>query len=444
MRRATTQTSTPISYTTLVRQNRDFRFLWFGQIISLLGDWFNLIASASLVALLSQSGLAVGGLFVVRMLAQLVVSPFAGVAADRYNRKHLLILTDVGRAITVLGFLLVRETHQVWLLYTLTAIQLGMSGFFFPTRNAILPDVVSRRELGAANALSSATWSVMLAFGAALGGIVAGEWGIYPAFVIDALTFVASATLIAQIVYDRDPALESADKSVRAALRQYVDGLRYLRDHLDILVISFHKAAVSLTITGAFQVIQVAIAERVFVIGQGGGTSLGLMYAAVGVGTGIGPILSRRFTGDRDRLLRIAIAIAYVAAALGLLVISPLASFALVLVGTLLRGFGAGTSWVFSTQLLLQLVPDRVRGRVFSTEFAFFTLASATGSAVGGWALDATDLGISGLLTWMAGLALIPSALWTLWILFGSHAEPLPEEEEETGPIQAGSGVQAD
>ncbi|MBS1251534.1 MAG: putative bacilysin exporter BacE [Anaerolineales bacterium] len=443
MRTATTNRRSSVSYTTLVRQNRNFRFLWFGQIISLLGDWFNLIASASLVALLTQSGLAVGGLFVVRMLAQLVVSPFAGVAADRYNRKHLLILTDIGRAITVLGFLLVRETHQVWLLYTLTAIQLGMSGFFFPSRNAILPDVVSRRELGAANALSSATWSVMLAFGAALGGIVAGEWGIYPAFVIDALTFVASAALIAQVVYERDPALESADKSVRAALRQYIDGLRYLRDHLDILIISFHKAAISLTIGGAFQVIQVAIAERVFVIGQGGGTSLGLMYAAMGVGTGIGPILSRRFTGDRDRPLRIAVAVAYVTAALGLLIISPLASFALVLAGTLLRGFGAGTGWVFSTQLLLQLVPDRVRGRVFSTEFAFFTLTSAIGSAVGGWALDATDLGISGLLTWMAVLALIPSALWTLWLLFGPHAEPLPEEEEEPVPVQAG-GVQAD
>ena len=190
--------------------------------------------------------------------------------------------------------------------------------------------------------------------------------------------------------------------------------------------------------------IQVAIAERVFVIGQGGGTSLGLMYAAVGVGTGIGPIMSRRFTGDRDRLLRIAIAAAYVVSALGLLIISPLASFTLVLVGTLLRGIGAGTSWVFSTQLLLQLVPDRVRGRVFSTEFAFFTLASATGSAVGGWALDATDLGISGLLSGMAVLALIPSALWTLWIMFGSHAEPLPEEKEDAVPVPAQESIGAD
>ena len=184
----------PLGYLALVRSNRDFRFLWFGQVVSLLGDWFNLIASASLIGYLTQSGIAVGGLFVVRMLAPFLVSPFAGVAADRYNRKHLLILADIGRAITVLGFLLVREPDQVWLLYVLTAIQLAMSGFFFPARNAILPDLVVRRELGTANALSAATWSVMLAFGAALGGIVAGQFGVYPAFVIDGFSFRPSSS----------------------------------------------------------------------------------------------------------------------------------------------------------------------------------------------------------------------------------------------------------
>lgn len=166
-----------VGYVALVRGNRAFRQLWFGQIISLLGDWFNLIAAASLVAELTQSGLAVGGLFVVRMLAPFLMSPIAGVVADRYNRKRILVATDVSRAAVVLFFLLVREPGHVWLLYVLTAVQLGISGFFFPTRNAILPDLVSDRELGAANALSSATWSVMLALGAALGGLVSGTWG---------------------------------------------------------------------------------------------------------------------------------------------------------------------------------------------------------------------------------------------------------------------------
>jgi MFS family permease len=412
----TTQSiSTPIGYSDLVRGNRNFRFLWLGQIVSLLGDWFNLIASASLIALLTNSGVAVGGLFVVRMLAPFLVSPLAGVAADRYNRRWLLITADLARAVTVLGFLLVRQPQQVWLLYSLTAVQLAISGFFFPARNAILPDIVSRRELGAANALSSATWSVMLAFGAALGGLVAGQWGIYPAFIIDAITFLGSALLIAQVAYRHEPGEAAADRSAGAAVRQYVEGLRYLWRHKDLLVISVQKGAFALALSGGFQVVQVALTERVFVIGMAGGTGLGLMYAFTGIGTGIGPILARHFTGDRSKPLRLAIGLSYLIAAAGLVLAAPLSSFGLVLLGTFLRGLGSGIGWVFSTQLLLQLLPDRVRGRVFSTEFAMFTLMNAVGAAGSGWALDGTGLGVSGLLWLLAGLSLVPAALWALW-----------------------------
>jgi len=417
----------PIGYGELISGNRNFRYLWFGQIVSLLGDWFNLIASASLVAMLTQSGFAVGGLFVVRMLAPFLVSPIAGVVADRYNRRQILIITDVLRALTVFGFLLVREAGHVWLLYALTAIQLGISGFFFPTRNAILPDLVPARGIGAANAISSATWSVMLALGAAIGGLVSGYWGIYPAFVIDGLTFLLSALLIAQIRLDVKPALDPADKTIRASLRQYLDGLRYLREHTNTLVIAFHKAAIALIMFSGFQVVQVAISEDVFVIGIGGGISLGLMFGINGVGTGIGPILARRLTGDRDRSLRVAILIGYLIGALGLAITGSLINFGTVLFGTLLRGVGGGIIWVFSTQLLLQLVPGHIRGRIFASEFAIFTLASAVGASLAGALLD-SSLGMSGLIWWMAGLSLIPAALWALWLSKGKSTGFAPED----------------
>ncbi len=426
----TTAAADPVGYIPLLRRNRNYRYLWFGQVVSLLGDWFNLIASASLVATLTQSGVAVGGLFVIRMLAQFLATPFAGVAADRYNRKHLLILADLGRALTVMGFLLVREPGQVWLLYVLTAIQLALSGFFFPARNAILPDIVSRRELGAANALSSATWSVMLAFGAALGGLVAGQWGAYPAFVIDALTFLLSAVLIGRVLYHHDSSLTS-DRSVTTTIRQYVDGLRYLARHKDTLAIALHKGAFGLFVAGGFQVVQVAVAEQTFVYGEGGGTGLGLIYAAMGVGTGLGPIVARRFTGDRDRPLRIAIGLGYLIAAIGLVLIAPLYNFGLMLIGTVLRGVGGGIGWVFATQLLLHLLPDRVRGRVFATEFALFTLMNAIGAAATGWALDSTDLGVTGLVWIMAGLVLLPGVLWALWNLYCARRRPQPLAEED-------------
>jgi MFS family permease len=292
-------------------------------------------------------------------------------------------------------------------------VQLGISGFFFPTRNASLPDFVADRDLAAANARSTDTWSVMLALGAALGGLVSGTWGNRPAFIIDSLTFVLSAFFIFQVAYQTPRVLGEADKTVAAALRQYVDGLRYLKQHGDIFMITLLKASVALLVSSGFQVIQVSIAENIFVIGKGGGISLGAMYAVVGVGTGISPIIARRFTKDDDRALRIAIGVGYGSAALGLWIVSLLSNFPLVLFGTLFRGVGNGLVWVFSTQLLLQLVPNRVRGRVFATEFAFFTLMSATGAAVTGRVLD-TSLGVAGALRWMAVLTLIPAGLWML------------------------------
>lgn len=413
------QSSTPrrsdVGYWQLVAGNVNFRNLWFGQIVSLLGDWFNLIASAALIGQLTQSGLAVGTLFVVRTLAPFLLSPVAGVIADRYNRKHILIAADLTRAAVVFGFLFVRDVGDIWLLYTLTAIQLGLSAFFFPARNAILPDITTQEEIGAANALSSATWSVMLALGAALGGLVSGTWGIYPAFVIDGATFIVSAFFIARVALDHRPNADATDKSISTALKQYADGLRYLRQNIDILVVTVHKAINALFLSYGFQVVQVAIAQEIFVYGKEGGLSLGAMFAIAGVGTGIGPIVVRYFTGDNAPRLRWAIAVGYLIGGIGLLLTAPLSSFGMVLLGTALRSFGGGMVWVFSTQLLLQNVSGPVRGRVFATEFMFFYLGSAIASTIVGGALDL--LSISGVIWWMAGLSLLPVVLWSGWLL---------------------------
>ena len=407
-------------YVELVRDNPDFRNLWFGQIISLLGDWFNLIGSAALIASLTGSGLAISGLFVVRMLAPFLISPLAGVVADRYDRRAILLVADLLRAVIVLGFLLVRSAENVWLLYVLTALQLGVSGFFDPAKNAILPDVVSVRRLGAANALSSATWSVMLAFGAALGGLVAGTWGVYAAFSLDALTFLVSAFFIFQVRYRQPAEQRSRGKSVADALGEYVEGLRYLLRERDILMIASQKGLIALAVAGGFNVVQVAIAEKLFVIGEGGSLSLGIFMTVFGIGTGIGPIVARRWSGDRDGPLRQSITIFYALTGIGLLVLAPLTDFYSVNLGMFLRGFGGGVVWVFGTQLLLQNVPGAVRGRVFATEFALFALASAIGAAWTGFALD--NLGISATLWLMFALNFIPGAVWLWWTLRRNRA----------------------
>ncbi|MEM9777127.1 MAG: MFS transporter, partial [Chloroflexota bacterium] len=275
----TAPTQTTVGYFELLRSNRDFRWLWGGQVVSLLGDWFNLIASAALLAQLTDSGLAIGGLFVIRMLAPFFAAPFAGVIADRFNRKRILIVTDIIRFITVLGFLFIQRPEQVWLLYLLTGIQLGTGGFFFPTKNAILPDIVEPHEIGTANTISSVTWSTMLAIGAALGGLVAGFWGIRPAFIIDSLTFVVSALFILQVRYTPKAQTKTESNAVspiHRAIQEYMEGINYLRVRKDQLIIGTLKGINAMIISSGFQIIQVNLSESVFVIGEGGGISLGL------------------------------------------------------------------------------------------------------------------------------------------------------------------------
>ena len=401
-----------VSYSKLVKTNANFRYLWFGQIVSLLGDWFNLIASATLIATLSQSGIAVSGLFVVRMLAPFITSAFAGVVADRYNKKNILILTDLLRAATLLCFLFVRDAGDIWLLYTLTGIQFAISGFFTPTKTAILPELVSDKELGAANTLSAATWSVMLSLGAALGGLVSGFWGIYPAFIIDAFTFLLSAFFIMKIKLSNQQ-LPDQLTSLASLLKEYLYGFRFLAKHHNILVTAFHKAMIASLAGSTFEIIQVAISEEVFTMGEGGGISLGLMFMMTGLGSGIGPFIARRITGDKTRALQIAIIIGYSLASLGYMVVTPLTNFPLTLFGILLRGLGGGIIWVFSTQLLLQQVPEDVRGRVFAAEFAFFMLAASIAAVLVGQALDVYSL--SQIIRTLSFLVLIPAALWALW-----------------------------
>ena len=407
-------------YLKLIRTNRKFRNLWFGQIVSLFGDWFNLIASAALIAQITKSGIAVGGLFVVRMLAPFLVSPFAGVMTDRINRKKLLVWSDLSRCMIVLGFLLVKSTQDIWLLYTLTALQLGIGGIFYPARVSILPEIVTEKELGAANALSSGTWSIMLSIGAALGGLATGQWGIYPSFLVDSASFLMSAIFIWGIEYERLEISEDNSRTVADGFKDFIKGLLYLINHKDYFIVATLKAANNLA-TGAFQVIQVYMSKNIYIIGEGGSTSLGLFYAVVGTGTGFGPIIVRKFIGDDSRKMRIAILYSYILLITGLLINIPLPPFWLILIGVFIRGIGGGINWVFSSQLLLQSLPNQIMGRVFSTEFALMSLTGAIATLIGGWSLDNPNLGFSGSIWIMVITAIAIGTLWMIWLITKSE-----------------------
>src|SRR6185369_3567846 len=176
-----------------------FRSLWLAQVISLTGDWFNTIASVIIVNRYAASGLAVGGLFIARALPPFLLGPVAGVFADRFDRRKVLILSDILRAGIVLCFLLVDRPERLWLLYVLTVLQFSVSAFFEPARAALVPALVDAGELITANTLSSITWSAMLALGGAIGGLTASLFGVRVSLIVDAASFLISALLVLSI-----------------------------------------------------------------------------------------------------------------------------------------------------------------------------------------------------------------------------------------------------
>ncbi len=192
-----------INILTLLRNRPGYRNLWLASMVSLLGDWFNTIASVMIVNRYTETDLAISWILIARTLPRFLLVPFSGALADRVNRKLVMVVADLLRAGIVLSFLWVDRPERVWLIYVLTVAQFVAASFFEPASSAITPSLVEgREELMTANVLSSVTWSAMLAIGAALGGVFAGIFGAQTALVADAVTFLMSAAFLIGI---RDP-----------------------------------------------------------------------------------------------------------------------------------------------------------------------------------------------------------------------------------------------
>src|SRR5207244_13659609 len=134
-----------VGYLELLRSNRGFRFLWFGQVVSQMGDWFDTIAVYTIALTLTGSTRSVALIMVARFLPSVVMGPLSGVVAVRFSRRSIMITADLLRAVVVLGFLFIRRPDQMWLVYVLTVMQLAFSAFFEPAKTAAIPSIVSDR-----------------------------------------------------------------------------------------------------------------------------------------------------------------------------------------------------------------------------------------------------------------------------------------------------------
>ncbi|MEO8434048.1 MAG: MFS transporter [Pyrinomonadaceae bacterium] len=402
----------PVGYIELLRNNRGFRQLWLGQVVSQLGDWFNTIAVYTIVLNLTGSGRAVGLILVARFLPTFFIGPLSGVIADRFSRRWIMIISDLLRAVVVLGFLLVRRPDQLWLVYVLTVFQLGFSAFFEPAKTAAIPSIVSDRELVPANAIASVTWSAMLTLGAAVGGLITGWFGTDTAFVLDSVTFIGSALLVASVRFSPRPRHEKSKITVARALgiTDTIEGARYVKSRPRVLGMLLVKPAWGLG--GGILTLLAVFGERIFPVGGSSAFGIGVLFAARGIGTAVGPIVARRLSGDAPRRMQTLIGVAFLLGGVGYIAFGSGRSFIFALVVLMVAHAGGSILWVFSTVLLQQTVEDRFRGRVFAAELALLTLTMAASNYITGEMLDRFGYSPRTITIAIGIVFIIPGIIW--------------------------------
>ncbi|MEP1304600.1 MAG: MFS transporter [Balneola sp.] len=398
-------------YIKLIKENKDFRLLWLSQSVSNFGDWFGLLALYALIGKYSDSELLLGLIIVVKMLSLALFSPFAGYLADRFNRRKLMIFCDFARAAALLGILLVRSPETLWIAFALTSLQMMLSALFEPAKTSSIPNVTTPEQLVDANVISTATWSIIFTSGMAIGGF-ATEWlGTDLVFILDAFSYLISAWFVYKAVI---PQVEqSAAEKIRTK-NPFVgikEGAQYLISNKHILRPSIAKGTSTMFLGGLVYLL-IIVSEDVLKMGSIG---LGLLYAARGIGTGVGPIIGRRlFQSQKDWVMVMGFSI--LITGLMYLVVGWSSGILVMILFVFLAHSASGANWVMSTILLQQRTTDTFRGRIFSTEWLLFTVANSFSVVVAAACLELELISVKPLIMIYGGIMILAGIVWTMTV----------------------------
>jgi MFS family permease len=356
------------AFVSLLRDNRNYRYTWAGQVVSEIGDHFNNIAVFSLAVGHSKPGLVVTGVMLARAIPAVLVGPLAGVVLDRSNRKHVMIASDLVRGVVAMAFILTVRRPDTWLLYVLSALLMLASPFFTSGRSSILPSIATKEELHTANSLTQTTQWTTLTIGTFLGGASVMQFGYEWAFFGNSLSFLVSALCISRLFLAgrgfRPPRSALTETEVVRPWHEYKEGLRYMRATPLILGLALINVGWA-TGGGAAQILFSVFGEVVFNRGPAG---LGTIWSFAGVGLLCGGALAHTI-GRRLSFANYkrSIVICYIVHGGSYILFSQMRSFYWALVFIALSRAGVGFSSVMNMSQLLRRVPSAFRGRVFAT-----------------------------------------------------------------------------
>ena len=369
-------------YWRLFRDNRDFRLLYLGTLISRGGDWFLTVALLDLVLQLTGSATLASLILLCQTLPIFLFTPHAGHVIDRVDRRRLMIAVDVLRALACLLPLLARTPALLPFAYAgVILISIG-SAYAEPAAQAALPNLVRDDDLGPANVLMGSTWGTMLAVGSALGGAVTMVLGRDASFVFDAVSFLLSAALLQRMrgaFAERRTGPAEARPPFLASMHEIV---QFARGAPRVLALLTVKGGYGL---GAGVVAMLGVFGReVF---HAGAFGIGLLFAARGAGALLGPFFVRAAVGtDEARYRSVGPCILAFGAGYAALAIST--TLAAGIVAIAFAHLGGGAAWQVSTYGLQRETPDHLRGRVFAADYGFVTLTMALSGLGSGIAAD--------------------------------------------------------
>lgn len=415
----------------LLRRNRDFRLLFLATIVTFLGDWFAFVAVSGLVVeLTGRAGLG-AAVYAATVLPVFLASPPAGVIVDRVDRKRLMIVMNLIAVVPALGLLVASRLGSAWLAIACIAVIAVCAAFIEPVVGAVVPNIVAPEDRSLAQAAIGSVWGTMLFVGAAVGGLVAAVFGREPSFVLNAVTFLGAALLVARIRAPFRTGPLPGRASVLGHLRE-VWGFLRPRKLSRALMVTKMGVGIGNGIVGLLP----AFALARFGAGDAG---IGLLLAARGFGALVGPFVGRALARDDGRRLMVVCGTAIVTYAVAYALLPLTGSLAGAATCVALAHAGGGAQWVLSTYGLQVTTPDGVRGRVMSLDFGLATAAVGLSALAAGAGAELLGLDTTSWL--LAGAALVYGVVWLTWTrdLWHASTDPLTtggsEDVSGIGPV---------
>ena len=377
---------------TLLRQ-RNFALLWFGGLISIMGDWVLGVALPFFVYQVSGSTIATAVMVAAELLPRLLFGSIAGVFVDRWDRKKVMVITSLSQGLVILPLFLVRSADMLWIVYGVSFIQVTLAIFFGPAENALLPLLVPEDKLIQANSLNAMNNNFARLIGPPLGGGILALWGLTGVVLFDSLTFLIAALMIASItqsgkaITSSPPEETSEGTSWSRFWKEWSEGIDIVRRDrvvlvLFITVVMLNFGGVMIDPLGAAYIVDIV---------KAGAEVFGMLVAVQAVGGILGGLLAgkighrfptARLYGWAEIVLAVVMAIRY-----------NIPEIPILFVMTLLVGLPAALGVAALETLFQRNVPNTHLGRI----------SGALNSTVGITSLLGV-LGISGVLGEVLGI----------------------------------------